>query len=256
MPDLVSPIDGNGMASLASGSAGTWPDVAFSEYCGEGTEEPLFMVRRNRWKFIFGKNDPPLLYDLESDPDELCNLAGTAETRDVENDLREEIYRQWNPAISRRRSSRASERDSSSTRPWPWAGVLPGTGTRRRMLRAVMCVTRATSREPTIRPGQQGRAHPERPGRCSCLLRRLNPQGRGSRPGRHHSSPAHRPGSCGTILLRNERRREKRFRKTPVLPGADIRSYRLSIMTGMPNHQIVRPAPCRVPSSRGSKLSA
>ena len=97
MPDLVSPIDGNGMASLASGSAGTWPDVVFSEYCGEGTEEPLFMVRRNRWKFIFGKNDPPLLYDLESDPDELCNLAGNAETRDVENDLREEIYRQWNP---------------------------------------------------------------------------------------------------------------------------------------------------------------
>ncbi len=97
MPDLVSSIDGNGMASLASGNAEAWPDVAFSEYCGEGTEEPLFMVRRNRWKFIFGENDPPLLYDLESDPDEICNLAGNTETRDIENDLREEIYRQWNP---------------------------------------------------------------------------------------------------------------------------------------------------------------
>ena len=102
-PELVAPTDGTGIAGLAAGSADGWPDTAYSEYCGEGAESPILMVRRGRWKYIHCEDDPPLLYDLESDPDELENLAGTEAARAVESELREAVFRQWNPADLKQR---------------------------------------------------------------------------------------------------------------------------------------------------------
>ena len=98
MSELVAPIDGASLADLTGGSAEGWPDTVFSEYCGEGAESPLLMVRRDRWKYIYCESDPPLLYDLSADPDERTDLAGRSEVRDVETELREEVFRQWNPA--------------------------------------------------------------------------------------------------------------------------------------------------------------
>ena len=102
-PELVAPTDGAGLAGLAAGSADGWPDTAYSEYCGEGAESPILMVRRGRWKYIHCEDDPPLLYDLESDPDELENLAGTEAAQAVESELREAVFRQWDPANLKQR---------------------------------------------------------------------------------------------------------------------------------------------------------
>ncbi len=95
MPDLVAPIDGGGLNGLLAGNTSDWHDTAFSEYCGEGTPGPMFMVRRGRWKYISGDGDPPILFDMQADPDELTNLAGQADTAEVEAELAAEVAKQW-----------------------------------------------------------------------------------------------------------------------------------------------------------------
>jgi len=74
-PEMIAPIDGNSLVPLASGSAAGWPDTVFAEYMAEGTEQPLFMIRRGRYKYVCGEGDPPQLYDLAADPHEGVNLA-------------------------------------------------------------------------------------------------------------------------------------------------------------------------------------
>ena len=97
IPELFAPIDGTGMNGLLAGNTRDWPDTALSEYCGEGTDYPMLMVRRGRWKYVFSEGDSPLLYDLDADPDELHNLAGEPATRALEAQLSAEVHRQWDP---------------------------------------------------------------------------------------------------------------------------------------------------------------
>jgi choline-sulfatase len=65
----VEPIDGH---SLLDGEGS---DTVYAEYMAEGTEEPLFMIRRGPWKYICCAGDPPQLFDLAADPHERDNLA-------------------------------------------------------------------------------------------------------------------------------------------------------------------------------------
>ena len=45
------------------------------EYAAEGSREPMVALRDGPLKLILAENDPPLLYDLDTDPHELTNLA-------------------------------------------------------------------------------------------------------------------------------------------------------------------------------------
>ena len=47
----------------------------FSEYHDGGSTTGTFMVRWNSWKFIYYVGYPPQLFDLETDPNELADLA-------------------------------------------------------------------------------------------------------------------------------------------------------------------------------------
>ena len=130
-PDLFAPIDGASIAGLAAGHGDGWPDVVGSEYCGEGASSPLLMIRRERWKYIHCEDDPPLLFDLEEDPDELVNLAGTPEVSAIEADLASEICRWWDPAVLKARVIESQERRKflnaalsvGRRTPWDWQPV-------------------------------------------------------------------------------------------------------------------------------------
>ena len=74
-PELAAPIDGRSLASLASGGAGDWPDLVCAEYPAEGVRAPLLMVRKGPNKLIASPRDPPMLFDLDTDPDEREDLA-------------------------------------------------------------------------------------------------------------------------------------------------------------------------------------
>jgi choline-sulfatase len=59
----------------------TTETTVYGEYLAEAVVAPMFMIRRERWKFVCCDTDPDQLFDLESDPNELVNLARSPSTR-------------------------------------------------------------------------------------------------------------------------------------------------------------------------------
>jgi choline-sulfatase len=70
----ILPIDGVSLYDyLVSDKPGK--DEVFGEYMGEGTITPVMMIRRGPWKYTTSLSDPPQLFNLEEDPQELNDLA-------------------------------------------------------------------------------------------------------------------------------------------------------------------------------------
>lgn len=85
-------LDGRSLAPALSGDALPDADVV-AEYLAEGVQAPAVMVVRGRHKLIWCADDPPQLYDLVADPDELRNLADDEPERCRE--LHAEVLRRW-----------------------------------------------------------------------------------------------------------------------------------------------------------------
>ncbi|KAB8079518.1 alkaline-phosphatase-like protein [Aspergillus leporis] len=73
VPEL--PMDGVSLMPYLTGEDGLKTDTVLGEYTAEGTQSPVVMIRRGRWKFVYSLIDPPMLFDLETDPEEKVNLA-------------------------------------------------------------------------------------------------------------------------------------------------------------------------------------
>jgi choline-sulfatase len=77
---VPAPMDWPGRSLLSVAEA---PDddrrVAFSEYHAAGATSGAFMVRQGDWKLIYYVGMPPELFNLEQDPQELHDLAGSAD---------------------------------------------------------------------------------------------------------------------------------------------------------------------------------
>ncbi|GES59190.1 putative Arylsulfatase A [Aspergillus terreus] len=69
------PMDGVSLVPYLTGGEGLRTDTVYGEYMGEGTQAPVIMVRRGRWKFVYSAIDPPMLFDLVNDPEEKTNLV-------------------------------------------------------------------------------------------------------------------------------------------------------------------------------------
>jgi choline-sulfatase len=95
-PAPVDALDGTSLMELLAGGRDDAREV-ISEYSSEGVCAASRMVRRGRWKYVFTRGLSPLLFDLADDPDELRNLAGMAEVRDVEQGLHARALRDWAP---------------------------------------------------------------------------------------------------------------------------------------------------------------
>ena len=70
----VLETDGTSLVPLLGGGS-VPPRTVPGEFLSEGVFEPTFMLLRGRMKLLYSETDPPLLFDLEEDPDELINLA-------------------------------------------------------------------------------------------------------------------------------------------------------------------------------------
>ncbi|OJJ49093.1 hypothetical protein ASPZODRAFT_61293 [Penicilliopsis zonata CBS 506.65] len=69
------PLDGVSLVPYLTGGEGLKTDTVLGEYMAEGTQAPIVMIRRGRWKFIYSLIDPPMLFDLVADPQEKVNLV-------------------------------------------------------------------------------------------------------------------------------------------------------------------------------------
>ncbi|MFK8029349.1 MAG: choline-sulfatase [Gammaproteobacteria bacterium] len=96
--DLACSIDGESVLPLTERQCqteGKTERTAYSEYCAEGSVAPMVMIRRGDYKYVYCPADPPQLFNLSQDPQELSNLAGTNDHAAIENEFRQEVSARW-----------------------------------------------------------------------------------------------------------------------------------------------------------------
>ena len=91
---LACEIDGQSMVELAKGNEDPNRSV-YAEYCAEGSVAPMIMIRKGKFKFVHCPADPDQLYNLETDPLELNNLASKAEHKTVVEEFTAELNANW-----------------------------------------------------------------------------------------------------------------------------------------------------------------
>lgn len=70
------------------------PDrIAYSESHSEGNCTGSFLIRKDRWKYIYATGYEPMLFDLAADPHEQHDLAAKPESAPVLKDLHAELLR-------------------------------------------------------------------------------------------------------------------------------------------------------------------
>ena len=78
-------IRGDNLLDIAAGKHKE--RMVFSEYHAAGAVSGAFMIRTQRWKYIYYVGFEPELFDLQNDPEELTNLAADAACADIKASL-------------------------------------------------------------------------------------------------------------------------------------------------------------------------
>jgi choline-sulfatase len=84
--------------------------VVFSEYHGMGSKTAAYMLRKGRHKLVHYADYEPQLFDLESDPEELTDLARKSDAKPILDDLETELHRICDPEEVSRRARRDQQR--------------------------------------------------------------------------------------------------------------------------------------------------
>ncbi|WP_136658555.1 choline-sulfatase [Nitratireductor sp. XY-223] len=93
--EAVQPwTDGVSLLPILSGKSRGAP--VLMEYAAEGSYAPLVCMRDGRFKFVHCELDPPQLFDLDADPNELNNLASDPEHASVLDDFKSRAMARWN----------------------------------------------------------------------------------------------------------------------------------------------------------------
>jgi choline-sulfatase len=100
---FVTPPDGASLVPAMTGGALARGNRIVSEYLAEGAIAPCFMLKDGPDKFIWCESDPPQLYDLGDDPDELINLAADPACANRVKAYEAELVQRYDPPALRQR---------------------------------------------------------------------------------------------------------------------------------------------------------
>jgi choline-sulfatase len=116
-------VDGSSLLPLVRGETpADWPDETFSELADldswprrpDGGYQASRMVRSGKWKLWLdadGQELPPVLFDLEEDPDETRDLAGDEAHAALRDELLGKVSSGWDPKeVSRASAELAADR--------------------------------------------------------------------------------------------------------------------------------------------------
>ena len=85
-PELP-PLDGASLYPLLSDPDGVWQRDVRCEHYANFSTAPKAMLRRGRHKLMYFHAAPAALFDLEADPEEQNDLAGSAAHRRIRYEL-------------------------------------------------------------------------------------------------------------------------------------------------------------------------
>ena len=97
--ESVAPLDGESVLRLVRGEDANWKDEAFSEYLAHGVQRPVGMLRKGRYKLNYNLGDAPELYDIEADPNEFVDLAGSEEHSETLAVMQARLLAEWDPVL-------------------------------------------------------------------------------------------------------------------------------------------------------------
>jgi arylsulfatase A-like enzyme len=90
----------------------------YSEHLGGIDAVPSCMIRRGPWKlYKYHDRSPPVLYNLQDDPEEMVDLGLDPRYEEVRDDLLARLYGRWNPVDILRESAR-QDRDMRLLESW------------------------------------------------------------------------------------------------------------------------------------------
>ena len=93
MDEIMPWTDGESLLGLANGARRNAPVAV--EYAAEGSYAPLVSLRYGKWKYNRCLLDPDQLFDLDADPNELCDLAGDEAHGERLETLRDQAEARW-----------------------------------------------------------------------------------------------------------------------------------------------------------------
>ena len=93
MDEVMPWTQGESLLPYAKGTIRT--SVVAMEYAAEASYAPLVSLRKGQWKYNKCLLDPEQLFDLETDPHELNNLAQSADHKDVLSEFQKLADARW-----------------------------------------------------------------------------------------------------------------------------------------------------------------
>ena len=93
--DYADAIDGTSLRSCLEGGRIADYGAVYGEALCEGAIAPVVMIRRDQYKYVHSDPDPPQLFDLAADPDELKNIADQPAYQKISRRFKEKVSAKW-----------------------------------------------------------------------------------------------------------------------------------------------------------------